>query len=42
MLGACLFFAVFAVTQSFCDELGADGYGADATRAVEVAKNPLS
>jgi 5-methyltetrahydrofolate--homocysteine methyltransferase len=30
------------VTQSFCDELGADGYGADATRAVEVAKNLLS
>ena len=26
------------VTQEFCDEIGADGYGADATRAVEITK----
>jgi 5-methyltetrahydrofolate--homocysteine methyltransferase len=30
------------VTQDFCDQLGADGYGADATRAVEITKKLIS
>jgi len=30
------------VTQAYCDQIGADGYGADATRAVEVTKNLIN
>ena len=30
------------VTQEFADQIGADGYGADATRAVEVTKKLIS
>jgi 5-methyltetrahydrofolate--homocysteine methyltransferase len=30
------------VTQDYCDQIGADGYGADATRAVEITKNLVS
>ena len=30
------------VTQQFADQIGADGYGADATRAVEITKKLLA
>lgn len=30
------------VTKSFADEIGADGYGADASRAVEIAKKMMA
>jgi 5-methyltetrahydrofolate--homocysteine methyltransferase len=30
------------VTQEFADEIGADGYGADASRAVDIAKKLVS
>ncbi len=30
------------ITQGFADEIGADGYGADATRAVEITKKLLA
>jgi 5-methyltetrahydrofolate--homocysteine methyltransferase len=30
------------VTQDYCDQIGADGYGADATRAVEITKKLCS
>jgi 5-methyltetrahydrofolate--homocysteine methyltransferase len=30
------------ITQEFADEIGADGYGADATRAVELTKKLLA